>query len=149
MGAKTFCISVFILSLGPGLWGQVQVENTKNLKYSREEVMLAYDITRRHVTEELFPNRRGALPEFPVVLKLGCTDSASGEDFVDTSRRAESSKSVVCLREWDLVKFTSGLLIIAQSRLIPDVKRHELVADIVHRVQLSEPVSVADIQNKR
>ena len=111
--------------------------------------MLAYDITRRHVTEDLFPNRRGPLPEFPVVLKLGCSDSASGEDFVDTSRTADSHKSVVCLREWDLAKFTSGLLIIAQSRLIPDTKRHELVEDIVRRVQLSEPVSVADIQNKR
>ena len=149
MGAKTFCICVFIFSFGTGLWGQVQVENAKNLKYSREEVMLAYDITRRHVTEELFPNRRGPLPEFPVILKLGCTDSTSGEDFVDTSRTGESTKSVVCLREWNLVKFTSGLLIIAQSRLIPDTKRHELLEDIVHRVQLSEPVNVADIQNKR
>jgi hypothetical protein len=149
MGAKTLYICVFIWSFGPVLWGQVQVENAKNLKYSRDEVMLAYDITRRHITEELFPNRRSTLPDFPVELKLGCTDPATGEDFVDTSRSGDSQKAVVCLREWDLVKFTSGLLIVAQSRLIPDTKRHELLEDIVHRVQLSVPVSVADIQNKR
>ena len=149
MGAKTLYISVFILSLGSGLWGQVQIENAKNLKYPKDEVMLAYDITRRHVTEELFPNRRSQLQEFPVVLRLGCTDSASGEDYVDTSRSGESQRAVVCLREWDLVKFTSGLLMIAQSRLIPEAKRHELLEDIVHRVQLSAPVNVADIQNKR
>ena len=149
MGAKTSYICVFILWFGPGLWGQVQVENAKNLKYSKDEVMLAYDITRRHVTEELFPNRRGPLPEFPVVLKLGCTDAASGEEYVDTSRNGESQKAVVCLREWDLVKFTSGLLIVAQSRLIPEAKRLELLEEIVHRVQLSAPVNVADIQNKR
>jgi hypothetical protein len=149
MGAKTLYISVFILSLGSGLWGQVQIENAKNLKYPKDEVMLAYDITRRHVTEELFPNRRSQLPEFPVVLRLGCTDPASGEDYVDTSTNGESQKAVVCLREWDLVKFTSGLLMIAQSRLIPEAKRHALLEDIVHRVQLSAPVNVADIQNKR
>jgi len=149
MGARTFYICVFILSFGPGLWGQVQVENAKNLKYSREEVTLAYDMTRRHVTEALFPNRKETLPEFPVLLKLGCADPASGEDYVDTSRNAGSQKSVVCLREWDLVKFTSGLLVIAQSRLIPDTKRHELLENIVHRVQLSVPVNVADFQNKR
>ena len=149
MGARTLYICVFILSFGPVLWGQVQVENAKNLKYSKDEVMLAYDITRRHVTEELFPNRRGPLPEFPVMLKLGCTDPTSGEDYVDTSRNGESQRSVVCLREWDLVKFTSGLLIVAQSRLIPEAKRHELLEDIVHRVQLTAPVNVADIENKR
>jgi len=39
--------------------------------------------------------------------------------------------------------------IISQSRLIPDTKWHELLEDIVHRVQLSLPVNVADFQNKR
>ena len=149
MERKILYLCSLILFLQISLKAQVQVENSKNLRYSREEVRLSYEIARRQVIEDVFPNRKEHLPELPIVLKLGCKDPETGEEYVDTSRLKGSKKAVICLQEWDLEKFTSGLILIMQTHLISDTKRYELLEDIIHRVQLTAPVSVADIQNKK
>jgi hypothetical protein len=97
----------------------------------------------------LFPNQKFALPAFQVHLKLGCTDPVSGSEFVDTSisRQDPVSTPVVCLREWDLGKLTFGLLRIMQSRLLSDSTRQAIVGDVIHRVELSTPVSVANLRS--
>jgi hypothetical protein len=129
---------------------QIVVDNPHGVSYPRDQVNVAYEVARRQFVEHLFPNQKFVLPAFPVNLKLGCTDPVSGSEYVDTSisRQDPASTPVVCLREWDLGKLTVGLIRIMQSRFLSDSTRQAIVGDVIHRVELSTPVSAANLRSR-
>jgi hypothetical protein len=94
--------------------GQVKIENPANVAVRREEALLAYKVGRQSVFDELF---RGARPvsEFPITLRLGCEDGEHHDEYyeVTEAKRGDTieQQATVCMREWDVEKFTYAVAI--------------------------------------
>jgi hypothetical protein len=129
---------------------QVTVENPSQLSYQKDQVELSYELARKQVGEELFPSQRYLVPEFHVTLKLGCVDK-SGDDSVETRysdpKPSESDLAIVCMKTWNLERFSYALIRIIEARLLSYPRRTAIVENVVRRVQLSTPVSVAELKS--
>jgi hypothetical protein len=131
---------------------QVIVENPSQVQYRQDQVEMSYEFARKEVAEELFPAQRYSVPDFQVTLKLGCQDP-SGVEYAETRvvapKPSTADVAVICMKTWNLERFSYGLIKIIEGRLLSYPKRNAIVEDVVRRVKLSTPVTVAELKSKR
>src|SRR5207253_10155012 len=138
-----FC-TIMVVQSKP-MRSQVIVENPSHLQYRQDQVEISYEFARKQVAEELFPAQRYSVPEFQVTLKLGCQD-ASGVEYAETRivgpKPSTGDLAVICMKTWNLERFSYALIKIIEGRLLSYPKRVAIVEDVVRRVKSSTPVTV-------
>jgi hypothetical protein len=104
------------------------------------------------VIAEISPARPERVPELPVVLKLGCSD-ASGLDYYGTDELVREGQlhvtAVVCLRNWDLTKFTFGIMRITERQIIPPRRYVPLLQESMDRIHNAAPINVGELKLKK
>jgi hypothetical protein len=149
---RTLVFCMIVVAQTTLMRSQVIVENPSQLQYRQDQVEVTYEFARKQVAEELFPAQRYSIPEFQVTLKLGCEDPSGGEYAETRIVGAKSGKgdvAIICMKTWNLQRFSYGLIKIIEGRLLSYPKRAAMVEDVVRRVQSSTPVTVAELKSKR
>ena len=149
---RTLVFCTIVIAQSKPMRSQVIVENPSQLQYRQDQVEMSYEFARKQVAEELFPAQRYSVPEFQVTLKLGCQDP-SGVEYAETRvvapKPSTADVAVICMKTWNLERFSYGLIKIIEGRLLSNPKRTAIVEDVVRRVKLSTPVTVAELKSKR
>jgi hypothetical protein len=149
---RTLVFCTFVVAQSKPMRSQVIVENPSQLQFRQDQVEMTYEFARKQVAEELFPAQRFPVPEFQVTLKLGCEDT-SGIEYAETrivgAKPSSADSAVICMKTWNLERFSYGLIKIIEGRLISYPKRAAIVEDVVRRVKSSTPVTVAELKSKR
>lgn len=149
---RTLVFCTIVVAQSKPMRSQVIVENPSHVQYRQDQVEVTYEFARKQVAEELFPAQRYSVPEFQVTLKLGCEDP-SGIEYAETrivgAKPSKDDVAVICMKTWNLQRFSYGLIKIIEGRLLSYPKRAAIVEDVVRRVQSSTPVTVAELKSKR
>jgi len=149
---RTLVFCTIVIAQSKPMLSQVIVENPSQLEYRQDQVEIAYEFARKQVAEELFPAHRDSVPAFQVTLKLGCQDP-SGLDYAETRimgpKPSTDDSAVICMKTWNLERFSYALIKIIEGRLLSYRKRIAIVEDVVRRVKSSTPVTVAELKSKR
>ena len=149
---RTLVFCTIVIAQSKPMRSQVIVENPSQVQYRQDQVEMSYEFARKEVAEELFPAQRYSVPDFQVTLKLGCQDP-SGVEYAETRvaapKPSTADVAVICMKTWNLERFSYGLIKIIEGRLLSYPKRNAIVEDVVRRVKLSTPVTVAELKSKR
>ncbi|HZQ92688.1 MAG TPA: hypothetical protein VFA60_12910 [Terriglobales bacterium] len=131
--------------------GQVSIENPDGLPVSREEMTLAYKVGRQAVFDELFRGAR-QVAELPITLQLGCEDAERHDEYytVSESKRGNTieQQAMVCMRAWDVEKFTYAVIRLTERRLIAPDRYLPLLTSGLQRIRQMAPVSVGELKGR-
>src|SRR5262245_2341771 len=116
-GMKALIAAVPFLLSPIAARGQVTIEAAPALKVPVEEVRVAYRVARQEIIAELSPAKPNLIPEAKITLKVGACSEPMG-DYYETEEVQRGTTfddvATVCLKSWDVEKFTFAVMRITE-----------------------------------